>query len=89
MAEGIEHLIRVQAEIKQRRRWAVGIFDPETAARLRKLADELERRAREADADSWLMELNNSAATLTSYRRDVLPAAYWPNWATRRFKTGH
>jgi len=40
MAE-IEHLIRVQVKIKQCRRLAAGIFDPETAARLRKLADEL------------------------------------------------
>jgi hypothetical protein len=38
MAGSIEHLIRVEAEIKQRRRLAAGIFDPETAARLRKLA---------------------------------------------------
>ena len=79
MAESIEHLTRVQAEIKQRRRLAAGIFDPETAVRLCKLADKLERRERKAEADSWPMELNNSTAALSSYRRDVLPAGYLPN----------
>ncbi len=45
----IEYLVRVQAEIKQCRRLAAEIFDRETAAKLLKMADELEQRAREQD----------------------------------------
>ena len=49
MVESLETLTGIQDQILKCRRLAVEIFDPETAKRLRKLADELEQRAREVD----------------------------------------
>jgi hypothetical protein len=46
MAETLKTLIGIQDQILKCRRLAAEIFDPETAKRLRKLADELEQRAR-------------------------------------------
>jgi hypothetical protein len=51
MAETLKTLIGIQDQILRCRRLAAEIFDPETAERLRKLADELEQRARKVD---WL-----------------------------------
>jgi bacterioferritin-associated ferredoxin len=52
MAENLDVLIGIQEQIAQCRRLAAEIFDPETAKRLRMLADEMEQRAREVDDES-------------------------------------
>jgi hypothetical protein len=49
MGESLQTLIGIQDQVLKCRRLATEIFDRETAKRLRKLADELERRAREVD----------------------------------------
>jgi hypothetical protein len=49
MAEALETLIGIQDQILKCRRLAAEVFDPETAKRLRKLADEPEQRTREVD----------------------------------------
>jgi hypothetical protein len=51
MPARLEYLIEFQAEIKQCRRLAVEISDPETARRLLKLADEIEDWLREVDRE--------------------------------------
>jgi hypothetical protein len=48
MAENLELLIDIQDQIIKCRSLAAKIFDPETSRRLYELADEVERRAREA-----------------------------------------
>jgi DNA-binding ferritin-like protein len=50
MDEDLESLIRLQNQVKQCRRMADEISDPETSQLLRALADEVERRARKIDA---------------------------------------
>jgi hypothetical protein len=52
MAENLDALIGIQEQIVRCRRLAAEIFDPETAKRLRVLADELEQRAREVDDEN-------------------------------------
>ena len=54
MVENIELLIQIQGQIIQCRRLAAEIGDPETARRLNKLADEIEKRAREVDREGGL-----------------------------------
>jgi hypothetical protein len=49
MAETLEALIGIQEQVIRCRRLADEIRDPETAERLRKLADRLEQRARDVD----------------------------------------
>jgi hypothetical protein len=50
MDKNLESLIRIQDQVIQCRKLAAEIFDRETSAMLRVLADEAERRAREIDA---------------------------------------
>jgi hypothetical protein len=51
MAHRLEVLIELQAEIQHFRRLTDQIPDPEVAERLRHLADDFERRARELDLE--------------------------------------
>lgn len=50
MAETLAYLVKLQGEIAQARRLAAEFFDPETSRLLLRMADELERRGRELDA---------------------------------------
>jgi hypothetical protein len=52
MAENIELLIGIQDQVIKARQLAAEIGDPETSRRLRKLADEIEQRAREVDSQA-------------------------------------
>jgi hypothetical protein len=49
MAESLKTLIKIQGQIAQCRRLAIGIFDKETSDRLFAMANEIEHRAREVD----------------------------------------
>jgi hypothetical protein len=60
MPARLEYLIEFQAEIKQCRRLAVEISDPETARRLLKLADEIEDWLREVDRENRVEQLATS-----------------------------
>jgi hypothetical protein len=60
MAESLKTRIDIQAQIEQCRRLAVGIFDKETSDRLFALANEIERRTREADLDGDRNEAQGS-----------------------------
>jgi hypothetical protein len=53
MAENLELLIGIQEQIIRCRRLAAQIFDPETSRRLYELADEVERRARDVDTETY------------------------------------
>jgi hypothetical protein len=52
MAETPETLIGIQDQVIKCRRLAAEVSDSETARRLRDLADALEQRARDVDAES-------------------------------------
>ena len=53
MGENIELLIGIQEQVIKCRRLAAALFDPETARRLCKFADEIEWCAREVDRENF------------------------------------
>ena len=52
MAENLELIISIQGQVIECRKLAATIAHPEMARRLYELADEVERRAREVDAQN-------------------------------------
>lgn len=52
MAETLQTLIAIQNQIIQCRRFAAEVHDPEASRILYKLADDIERQAREVDRQS-------------------------------------
>jgi hypothetical protein len=53
MGENIELLIGIQQQVIKCRRLAAEISDPETARRLREMADQIEQRARQVDQENF------------------------------------